>query len=172
MLVTIYLAVTFAAGLGAALQIALVASLGRQLGSQEAAWISILGTVFGLLLLLIAKVARGGESGFHAPLDRVAVLSLAMAVILVVLIGSVRDVESYYAATGLLATVGLFAIALFVPRVGIALFFTVFTFGSVTAALLLDHVGALGAAPEPASLIRVLGVGTVAVGSVVVRLAD
>jgi uncharacterized membrane protein YdcZ (DUF606 family) len=172
MLTTVYLGVTFVMGLGAALQLALVGSMGRQLGSQEAAWISILGTVFGSMLLVGVKVARGRSTGFAAPLDNIPVLLAVLAATLLVLIGSARGLDPYYAGTGLLATGGLFATALFVPRLGIALFFTIFTFGSITGALVLDHLGALGADPEPASVIRVLGVGAVAVGSIIVRLAD
>lgn len=82
---------------------------------------------------------------------------------------SARHLPLYFALTGINATAFLTLTGVIVPRLGIALFFAAVTLGSVSGALILDNAGAFGAVSRDMTLVRVMGVGLVGLGTIVVR---
>ena len=165
------LALAFVLGGGAALQFSMLGAMGRLRGPTEATWLSLLGSVFGIALVLALRSARGDAPLLPAPFDRTLVLAGAAALVLAVLLLSARGIDPYFAATGLFATAFLIGAAFLVPRIGVALYFSAVTAGTIATGVLLDHLGALGAEPQEASLLRVLGVVIVGAGVVLLRVA-
>jgi transporter family-2 protein len=88
------------------------------------------------------------------------------------LLGTARGLRApAYGLAGLNAVLVLLLIAFAVPRIGIALFFSAATLGSVASALMLDHFGTFGAARRRITWHRALGVAIVAAGVIAVRVA-
>jgi transporter family-2 protein len=167
---TLNLLVAFALGTTTAVQLALIAAMGRAKGPEEGATISAVGTTLGLAALLLASALAGRDLALPQPFDGVALFALAAPASALLLLGAMRGLRPAYAFTGLNAVFVLVAIAILVPRVGVALFFSAFTLGSVASALLLDHLGAFGAERRSASLRRMAGVALVAAGVIAVRI--
>ena len=61
------------------------------------------------------------------------------------------------------------AAAFAAPRLGVASTITLMIAGQLVAGMVVDHFGGFGIAPRPVTLIRLLGVGLVFVGVVLVR---
>ncbi|MSP21643.1 MAG: hypothetical protein EXR66_01235 [Dehalococcoidia bacterium] len=158
-----------AIGLGAAVQTAMLGSLGRGRGPTEAAWVSLLGSVVGISAIMLIRHFRGDPPALPSPLDRtwaVATVFLGAGLVLAI---SMRGLGPHYALTGLFGVAFLATAAALVPRLGVALFFGATTAGSVIGALAVDQFGAFGAVPNPVSLARASGLALILVGVVVAR---
>ncbi len=158
-------------GLGGAAQIALIGGMGRLRSAPEAAFTSTMATAIGIALVLVIRALRDDAPLFSAPLDRVTALLAVAAVASVLLALSLKGLHPAYAITGLFATAFLIGSAYLVPRLGVALFFTATTGGTLLGALIFDQVGAFGATAMPLNPLRVLGVLAVFVGVVLFRIA-
>lgn len=163
---TLYLALALTLGVGGATQTAMIASMGRDRSAMEAAWISILATVLGLSAVLGLRAIRGNAATLSAPFDGPAVFAIAAAAAAVALAISARGLPAYMAATGLLAVAYLVSIGYAVPKLGIALFLSAFTAGTLLGGLGLDHVGAFGGEIQQLTVRRTIAVLLV-VGSVI-----
>lgn len=158
-----------AIGLGSAVQTAMLGALGRGRGPTEAAWVSLLGSVVGISLVMLARHLRGEAPSLPAPLDRSWAFAAVFAGTALIMALSLRGFGPYYALTGFFGVAFIAGAAYLVPSLGVALFFGATTAGAVVGALAVDHVGAFGAAPTPVSLARVGGLVLIVVGVVVVR---
>ena len=66
---SIYVLLSVAVGIGAATQLAMLGAMGRERGAYEATWISIVGTIGGLAIVLVIRSFRGDAPNLPAPLD-------------------------------------------------------------------------------------------------------
>ena len=161
--------VALAIGAGGAAQLAMLGAMGRERGGTEAAWVSLLGSIVGLTLVLTLRALRGDAIELPAPLDRASVQAVVAVVAVLGLALSVRGIDPYFAATGLFGTFYIVGAAVLVPEIGAALFFGAVTASTLSAALALDHFGAFGAEVQEFSVLRVAGVVVLLAGVVLVR---
>ena len=61
------------------------------------------------------------------------------------------------------------AVVMVVPRLGVALTFSILIFGQMLATLPIDHYGFLGTAVKEINLPRVIGVALIIIGVIIVR---
>jgi len=165
----LYILLALAIGLGSALQVSLVASVGRLRGPIEATWISLLATLAGVTLIFALRSLRHQAPELAAPFNGVAVfaaIGLAAGLALAV---SLQGLPSYLAVTGLFGFSYLVAAAFLAPRIGIALFVSAVTAGTLLGSVALDHLGAFGAEAHRVSLLRLVGVAALFLGVVLVR---
>lgn len=132
------LALTVAAGVGLAAQAPINAALGRDIGSVAAAAVSF---TTGTAVLWLGAVLVGGVAG----------------------LGS-HPVAWHYVAGGLLGAAYVLTATVTVRALGAAGMITALVAGQVTAAALIDHVGALGVERDPASVSKLAGLVLVATG--------
>ena len=170
MTVTLHMLAALVIGIGAAVQLSMLAALGRDRGPTEAAWVSILGSLVGMALLLAARAARGDAPLLPAPLDRLVPQLLMFAISGALLALSLRGVEPYFAVIGLFGIAYIVGAAVIVTEIGIALFFGAVTAGSLLGAVGLDHTGAFGAEPQHVTAFRLAGVAVLMLGVVLVRV--
>ena len=169
MTVSLYMLAALVIGIGGAVQISMLSALGRDRGPFEAAWVSIVGSLAGMALLLAARAARGDAQLLPAPLDRLLPQLLIFAISGALLALSVRGAEPYFAVIRLFSIAYIAGAAIMVPEIGIALFFGAVTAGTLIGALGLDHAGAFGAEPQPVTAFRLAGVAVLMLGVVLVR---
>ncbi len=165
----LYIAMAVVIGAGAGTQIAMLGAVGRQKGSLEATWITILGTLAAATLFLAVRALRGDDPLLPSPFDRASLFLPISAVATVALVASVRDLDPYYAVMGLFGLGVVLGAAFLGPRIGVALFIGAMIAGQLTTGLLLDHVGAFGAQVERATLLRAGGVAALILGVALVR---
>lgn len=70
---------------------------------------------------------------------------------------------------GLLGTVYVVAVLMLVPRIGAANVLAAGVFGQMVTSLIVDHYGLLGMARSPISLAKLLGVGLLVLGTVLIK---
>lgn len=156
-------------GCGAALQVALVGAMGRERGPAGAALVSLLASVTGLTVLLGLRAARGVNPALPIPFDRPAVLGVVALAAGALLVFAVRGLPPYFALTGLPAVAFLVAAGVLGPRLGVGLFLGAVIAGQLGGAVVLDHVGAFGAAARHVDATRLTGVGALLLGVALVR---
>ena len=71
-----------------------------------------------------------------------------------------------YALTGVLAVPYLLAASYLAPKIGVGLFLGALITGQLAGGVVLDHLGAFGAAVRPVDAIRVLGIAALLAGVV------
>ena len=165
----LYVGLAILLGATGALQVALLGAMSRARGPTEAAWVSILGTVVGLGLALAVRTALGGRPALPAPFEgpiAFAGTALAAAALLAL---ALPGIAPAFAVTGMLAAPYLIGASFLTPRLGIGLFLGAIIAGQLCGAVLLDHVGAFGAAPRPIDALRLAGIAALMLGVVLVR---
>jgi transporter family-2 protein len=70
---------------------------------------------------------------------------------------------------GILGAFFVASAVVLVPRIGVALTFSLIIAGQMLITLVIDHFGFLGVPEKPISLIRVLGVTLITIGVVLIR---
>ena len=70
---------------------------------------------------------------------------------------------------GLIGACYVSLIIVVVPRLGMAMAFSLLVGGQMALALLLDHTGWLGTAPHPLNLPRLAGAGMIVAGVALIR---
>ncbi len=163
------LAIAVAVGLGASVQVSMLAAIQRDRGPLEAGWLSILGTAVGIAAVLAIRAGRGDPVELPSPLDRVWVFAAVGAVAAAGLVVAFRGGEAYLAVTGLFGAAFIVASAALAPRLGVALLFSAITAGTLGGALAMDHLGAFGNEVQRVNATRLLGVLVVLAGVVIVR---
>ena len=128
---TLYVLLSVTVGLGAATQLAMLGAMGRDRGAYEATWISIVGTVAGLAIVLVFRSLRGASPNLPAPLDAGWPFAIVLAICGVVLLVSMRGLAPYLALCGLFATAYLLTVGFAVPHIGAALFLGAATAGTL-----------------------------------------
>lgn len=166
---TVAIAATILIGGTQALQVALLGAMARGRGPFEAAWVSILGSLTGVSLALAARALVGERPLLPGPLASPLVAGAVALVAGAVLLFAVRGIPPAYATTGLLPVPYLIAASFLAPRLGVGLFLAAIVAGQLGGAVLLDHLGAFGAAPRPVDLARLLGIAALLAGVVLVR---
>ena len=169
MTVTLYVLLSMLIGAGMAMQLSMLGAMGRERGSFEGAWLSLIGSATGLALVLAVRAVRSDALLLPSPLDRFAVQALIAAVSGSLLVISFRGVEPYFAITGLFAVPFLIGAAFLVPEIGVARFFGAVTAGTFIGVVVLDHLGVFGAEPQHVTAFRLAGVALLLVGVVLVR---
>ncbi len=165
----LWIAVTVVLGGTQALQVGLLGAMNRLRGPAEAAWVSILGTVVGLSLALALQTAAGRSLALPSPFTMPVVPGAIALAALAMLALAAQGIPAYLGLAGLLAVPYLLAASFLAPRIGIGLFLAAIITGQLLGGVVLDHVGAFGAAPRPVDLPRLLGVVALLVGVLLIR---
>lgn len=126
-------------GIAAAVQSPLVSLISQRLGLLESIFIIHLGGALASLLLLLAQ--GGGQ------------------------LASFRVLPWYALAGGMLGLVILSAIALCIPKLGVAATITAFVVGQLAFGVLIDHMGWFGAVTRAVEPTRLLGLALVVLGT-------
>ncbi|HEX5141914.1 MAG TPA: DMT family transporter [Dehalococcoidia bacterium] len=166
---TLYVLAAFAIGTGSALQISLVANMGRLRGPTEAAWINVLGTFGGMALVFLIGSLRDDPPNLPAPFDAPTPYVVAAVITGIALAISVKGLEPYLALTGVFGFTYLFGAGYLAPKIGIALFASAVTAGTLITSVGLDHIGAFGGEIHRVSMLRIAGLGALMLGVVLVR---
>jgi uncharacterized membrane protein YdcZ (DUF606 family) len=169
---TLYVLAAVVVGGCAATQAAMLAAMAREKTPYEATWINMAAAIAGIALVLVVRGVGGRSPLLAAPFDRIAVFACIAVIAGVALAVSVKGLEPYYAITGLFALAYLLGIGFAAPKIGVALFLAGVTVGQLAGGVVYDHVGAFGNAVHSAGALRVVGMGIVVVGAVIVRFAD
>ncbi len=165
----LYIAVALLIGLGSAVQVGMVANIGRLRGPMEATWISLLATIGGVGLIFAIRSLRADRPELPSPFDNLFVFG-AIGIGAGIALGiSLRGLSPYLAITGLFGFSYLMAAGILVPRIGIALFASAVTAGTLLGSVGLDHFGAFGFDVHRISFVRVMGVLALFVGVALVR---
>ena len=164
----LYLLAAFAIGAGGATQTAMLGSIGKDRGSFEASWISLLGTAVGLGVLLLLRATRETVD-LPSPLHRTEAWIAVIAIAALLLALSMRGIAPGFAIVGLFGLAFVVGAAVLIPEIGVSGFVVGATVGTLTAGLLLDHNGAFGIDVRPVTLVRLARVTLALAGAVLVR---
>lgn len=165
----VYITIAAALGFGSAFQVSLLTAMGRARGSPEAAWVSILASITGAATLLTVRSIRGDDPILPAPFDRTAAVAILGAITGLALALSMRGLAPYFAITGLFGIAFLATAPIISPTLGLGLFVSATLAGQLTGAVLLDHIGVLGAEPHPIDPVRVAGIAALFLGVILIR---
>ena len=133
-------ALTAVAGGVVALQAPINSTLGRAVGSLQAAFVSfVIGTV---ALAAIAALAKGGLGT----------------------IGGVRDVPAQYLVGGVLGAIYVTTVLISVRTLGAGGVTAATIAGQLTLAVVIDQLGWLGVAQKQITLSRIFGIALLAAG--------
>lgn len=165
----LYLAVSFLLGAGLALQVAMLGAMSRHRGPAEAAWVSLLATVAGLAFMLGISALAGRRTTLPTPFDRATIDLLLAAIAAALLVLALSGLRPYFGLTGLIAVPFLVGGAFLGPRLGIGLYLATVIAGQLAGAVVIDHVGAFGAAVQRVDAIRLAGVVVLLVGVALIR---
>lgn len=168
---TAYVLLSIVVGFGAATQLAMLGAMGRERGAYEATWISILGTIGGLAVVIVARALRGNTPDLHAPLDTGWPFAAVIALCAIALLISMRGLEPYLVVCGLFATAYLLTVGFAVPHIGAALFLGAATAGTLLGSAVYDHLGAFGTEVHETNLLRASGIAVIFLGVIMVRAA-
>ena len=135
---------------------------------MEAAWISVLASASGMVIVLGVRAARGSPS-LPSPFDNAFFYAGVFVFTFTGLVISMRGLDGYLAIAGLFGFFYLFAAAFAAPRIGIAVFAAAITAGTMIGAVALDHFGAFGGTVLRVNLPRVLGVIALLAGVILIR---
>lgn len=164
----LFVLVAVAAGMIAALQVALIGGITRARGPFEATWISMLASLAGMGMLLFVLSILGRKLDLPSFMSTWVFASLSI-VMTTALIAAGRDLPAFYLFTGLTSIPYLLAASWASPRIGLAVFFAAIVSGQLIGSLTLDHLGAFGAASRPIDLQRMLGVVALLAGVILIR---
>ena len=132
-------------GVAMALQAPTNAIIARPLGSSV--WAAVVSFAVGLVGLLAFALIERARPGF----------------------AGVRGLPWYAWLGGLYGAFVVAVSAYAAPRIGVATLSVAVVAGQLMAAVLLDHLGALGLERHPASPLRLIGLALVVGGAVLVR---
>ncbi len=167
-----FIAAAVCAGIINAVQIALLGGISRDRGPWEATWISMLASLLGMALLLAALSFSGAPPALRFPFATGATYVTFSIILAVSLIIAGDGLPSHLLLTGLAAIPYLLTASLVGPRLGLAVFFASIVSGQLIGSVVLDHIGAFGTAVRPISLARLMGIGALLLGVVLVRGTD
>ena len=165
----LYILLAVGVGFGAAFQTSMIASLGRTKGPSEATWISLLATFGAIALAFSVSSLRNNPPSLPSPFDNVAIFAVVGVIAAAALFVSLQGSNPILGLTGLFGFAYLMSAGFLAPKVGIALFVSAVTAGTLMGAVVLDHVGAFGADVNRVSVIRALGLMALILGVILVR---
>jgi uncharacterized membrane protein YdcZ (DUF606 family) len=164
-----YLVLALAVGFGSAVQIGMIGALGHQRGPTEAAWTSLLATIAGIALIFSIRTILQKPPDLPSPFSSSLLFLGIAAAMTIALFLSVRGVHTYLATSGLFGLIYLVSAGFLAPRVGLAVFSSVVTAGTLMGTVTLDQIGAFGANVHHLTVIRGLGIAALLLGVVLVR---
>ena len=156
-------------GIGASVQLGMVSSIGRLRGPTEAAWINVLATFFGMALVFGIQALRDHPPNLPAPFDNPLLYAGVAAAAAFALAVSMKGLGPYLAIAGVFGFTYLMGAGYLAPRIGIALFASAVTAGTLIGSVALDHYGAFGGEIHRINLMRVGGLLLLVFGVVLVR---
>lgn len=166
------IAIAVGAGMLNALQVALPGGIARDRGAWEATWISMLASLTGMAILLALLAFASTSISLRPPFAS----SWPYVFIAVILGGSLAiagdGLPPYLLLTGLAAIPYLLVASFVGPQLGLAVLFASVVSGQLIGSVRLDHVGAFGVAVRPVSPARVIGIGSLLLGVILIRGTD
>lgn len=163
-----FIVLAILSGAGISMQAGMLGAIGTARTPAAAVWISLLATVVGLTSFVIYRTASS-SIGLPPPFDRPYIMIAFAIAATVALAFSARDLEWYYVLTGLMPIPFLVGAGFLAPRLGVGLYISAAIAGQLTAAVLLDHIGAFGGNIIRADYIRILGIAALMTGVVLIR---
>ncbi len=160
---------TVSVGATSALQIAMLGGIARERGGFEATWVSMLASLAGMAGVLLATTLAGREPLLSRPFDRAGIYGFFVALMLVALFLASRGLPPYLALTGFLPVPYLLAASFIGPRIGLGVFLGAIIAGQLIGGIMLDHLGAFGAAPRRVDSVRIIGALVLVIGVVLIR---
>jgi uncharacterized membrane protein YdcZ (DUF606 family) len=166
----LYILLAFAVGFGSAFQVAMLGEIRGERGSFEASWINTLGALSSLTVaMVVLGLTKVDPPDLPSPFDKTWLFAIACAVGLVALALSVRGLPGYLAIVGFFGFSYVLASAFLGPRIGIALYISAVTAGTLIGGVGLDHYGAFGNQAIRVDALKVLGLGFLMLGVVLIR---
>lgn len=156
-------------GVGGAMQVGLLGAMSRQRGSIEATWVSILGTVFAVSLVLAIQLARGTPLALPPPFTSWVTFGAIVIGSGTLLTLAAAGLPGYFLLTGLFAAPYLIGASFLVPRLGVGLFLGAIIAGQLFGGLAIDHLGAFGTAARPIDAVKIAGVAALFLGVILIR---
>jgi uncharacterized membrane protein YdcZ (DUF606 family) len=164
-----YVSMALAIGLGSALQVGMLASLGRERGSFEATWMNAWPSLIGLSVLFMVRTLADNPPSLPSPLDGFAPYIAVLAVTLGILVFSMQGLPAYLGFVGVFGFAYVMAASFLAPKLGIALFYSAASAGTLAGGVALDHFGAFGSAAHHITVVRVIGLAALLFGILLVR---
>ena len=130
---------TFVVGMGTSVQSSINGALGQVIGKAEATFVSLMGSVFLIVLLM----AFGFSSGRF---------------------GQITTVPPYLLIGGIFGMAYITTANMVVPVMGVAAFISMYVTGQLLGSVLLDQVGAFGNPTHPLDAFRIAGVVFLLIG--------
>lgn len=165
----LYIGVAVMAGLISATQVGLIGAITRERGPFEATWISMLGSLSAMALLLGVMSAFGHSPRLAPPFGSFGIYVVLFGIFAGSLLLAGRGVPSYLLVTGSTAIPYLLAASWTGSKIGIAVFVAAVVTGQLVGSVILDHIGAFGATPRPVDLVRAAGIVALFLGVILIR---
>jgi transporter family-2 protein len=165
----VFIVIAIGAGAINALQIGMLGNIRIDRGTFEATWISMLASLAGMALLLGLRSFAGQSTNLPSPFDSWwPYLSLTIVMTTSLLVAG-RGLPFFLLATGLTSIPYLLAAAYVGPRIGLGVYFAAVVAGQLTMSVFLDHIGAFGSVTRSVDPLRIVGIGALLVGVVLIR---
>jgi uncharacterized membrane protein YdcZ (DUF606 family) len=166
----LYILLAFIVGFGSAFQVAMLGEIRGERGSFEASWINTLGALSSLtVVMVVLGLTKVDPPDLPSPFDKVWVFAIVCGIGLAALALSSRGLPPYLAFVGFFGFSYVLASAFLGPRIGIALYISAVTAGTLIGGVGLDHYGAFGNTPIRVDSLKVLGLGFLMIGVVLIR---
>ena len=166
----LYILLAFVVGFGSAFQVAMLGELRSERGSFEASWINTLGAMSALTVaIVVLGLTKVDPPDLPSPFNKTYAFAIAGLVALVALALASRGVPPYLAAVGFFGFTYVLASAFLGPRIGIALYISAVTAGTLIGGVGLDHYGAFGNQVIRIDALKVAGLAFLMVGVVLIR---
>ncbi len=150
---------SLAIGLGTAVQIGMMAAVGRLRGPIESAYLSTVVTTGGSAVALLIMQAGVGTLDLPGPLRDPWLPLAIVAVSTITTVAGMRGIPWHLGTMGLIGLTFMLLAPIIIPEAGVALFVAATTSGSLAGALVLDHRGTFGSQVRLMNGQRLLGVG-------------
>jgi transporter family-2 protein len=166
----LYILLAFVVGFGSAFQVAMLGNLRGERGSFEASFINTLGALSALTIaIVVLGLTKVDPPDLPSPFDKTWMFALVCLAGLIALAIATRGVPPYLAFVGFFGFSYVLASAFLGPRIGIALYIAAVTAGTLVGGVGLDHFGAFGNPVVRVDSLKVIGLGFLMVGVVLIR---
>jgi uncharacterized membrane protein YdcZ (DUF606 family) len=166
----LYILLAFVVGFGSAFQVAILGEIRSQRGSFEASWINTLGAFsFVALAIIVLGISKIDPPDLPSPFNRTWIFGIALALGVSALLLASRGLPPYLAFVGFFGFSYVLASAFLGPRIGIALYISAVTAGTLCGGVGLDHFGIFGNTPIRIDGLKVLGLAFLMAGVVMIR---
>ena len=164
-----YVIISIFIGVGAGVQLTMIAGISRQKGSLEAVFTSMVATGMIIISFLVGKSLLNNDVGLPLPFQKPIILSVILLLLIITLFLIMREIHWYYALTGLLSVPLLVGSGLIGPKIGLGIYISSTIVGSLIGSIVVDHFGAFGGLQVPISFQRILGALLLILGVILIR---